>query len=96
MYLATERSAPGVYRWMVGGQAAHQVVVNFPEGESDLRGMRPDGLKEEAGSGGSLTRRAALSSGLPLWPWLVGLAALLLLGEGVLTSSKPGVERQAA
>lgn len=78
---------PGVYRWMAQGGVLKHMVVNFPEGESDLRRMDRDTLEKSGGtvvvSGGSRDL-ANLRAGTALWPWCVAFAALALLAEGLV------------
>lgn len=73
---------PGLYQWMADSVAVKAAVVNFPEGESDLR-------FEPAPVGtGQAVRNAAemrtLQEGLPLWPFLVWIAAALIVLESLL------------
>lgn len=86
-------AAPGIHTWLVSGQPVHYSIVNFPESESDLRALPevpsflPGGAVQPRES---LARAAALDHGLPLWPWLAGLALIALLVEPLLaTSSAP-------
>jgi Aerotolerance regulator N-terminal/von Willebrand factor type A domain len=80
-------AVPGIYSWLVSGLAVHHSVVNFPESESDLR-VLPQlpsfGIGQKPSD--SLARSAALDQGLPLWPWLVGLALLVLLVEPLIAA----------
>jgi len=81
---------PGHYRWQVDGQTAELAAVNFPsDAESDLRCMNPD----QIGAGESLSLSATASliaqrDGLQLWPWCVGIGAVLLLAEGLAARTK--------
>ena len=74
---------------MLDGQISERASVNFPaDAESDLRTLDPATL----GVGKSLTLSAAAAlaaqrDGLPLWPWCIGLAALVLLLESLLARS---------
>lgn len=84
---SSKPAVPGIYSWLVSGQPVHHSVVNFPESESDLRVLPEpphfgpaDRLRE------SPARAAALDHGLPLWPWLVALALLVMLIEPLVAS----------
>jgi hypothetical protein len=80
-------AVPGIYAWLVSNQAVHHSVVNFPESESDLRVLpEPPAFGPTAQPRESLARAAALDHGLPLWPWLVALALLVLLIEPLVAS----------
>ena len=79
----------GIHTWLVSAQPVHYSVVNFPESESDLR-VLPEAPSFTPGDSGkprdTLARSAALDHGLPLWPWLAGLALLVLLVEPLLAA----------
>lgn len=87
-WYSPEPAVPGIYSWLVSGQQVHLTAVNFPDSESDLR-VLPEPPTFSSGSEkprDSLARAAALDHGLPLWPWLVALALLVLLIEPLLAS----------
>jgi hypothetical protein len=80
-------AVPGIYSWLVSGQAVHHTVVNFPESESDLRVLpEPPTFGATAKPRESLARAATLDHGMPLWPWLVALALLVLLIEPLVAA----------
>jgi hypothetical protein len=87
----SEASAiPGIYQWLVSGQAVHLNLVNFPESESLLKPMASiPGAGPAASPGVSAARRAALQHGLPLWPWLIAAALAFLVIEGWVAGLKP-------
>ncbi len=81
VWQATEPAVPGLYRWDLSGQMIDLTAVNFPDSESDLRALdAAPAFGNRATATNSLARRAAMSQGIPLWPWLLaaGLAFLLL------------------
>lgn len=84
---SSQPAVPGIYSWLISGQAVHHSVANFPEFESDLR-VLPElpafGKGEQPRQ--SLARAAALDHGLPLWPWLIALALLVLLIEPLIAA----------
>jgi hypothetical protein len=75
---------PGLYTWQRGGVTVSRAAVNFPRPESDLR-LQPDSALARAGGvfrGGADLRR--LREGVVLWPWLLALAAVAALAEGIV------------
>lgn len=82
---------PGIFEWKTGSTTSHISYANFPETESDLRQIAPEELsKGDATDTEALLRSDSLNQGLPLWPWLVAAALLLLLAESlVATQPKP-------
>ncbi|MEO5914141.1 MAG: VWA domain-containing protein [Luteolibacter sp.] len=85
-------AVPGIYRWEISGQAIDLTAINFPESESDLRPMESaPAFGNSAAPGESLARQAALSRGIPLWPWLALSAISCLLVESFvnLRSNRP-------
>ena len=87
VWQSSQPAVPGIYSWQISAQTVHHTVVNFPESESDLR-VLPElptfGKGEKTST--SLARAAALDHGLPLWPWLVALALLVLLVEPLIAA----------
>ncbi|MFC1461233.1 VWA domain-containing protein [Verrucomicrobiota bacterium] len=85
-FVSDQVLVPGVCTWEHLGKPMGLSVVNFPAVESDLRTMSLD----EAESAGTVTLAGAsavrqLRDGIDLWPYLLGLAAALVLVEaGVL------------
>lgn len=81
---------PGHYKWVVDGQAVERAAVNFPsDAESDLRCLDPDQIGVgETLSLGAASALIAQRDGFPLWPWCVGLGAVLLLVEGATARLK--------
>jgi len=78
-------AVPGIYRWEISGQAIDLTAVNFPVSESDLRPMdSAPTFGNRAAAGESLERQAALSRGIPLWPWLALAALACLLIESLV------------
>lgn len=92
---SSERSMPGVYKWMMGTQVATHRVVNYPETESDLRSIDATEVTGSAESEEALSRRAALTRGWPVWPWMIATALIALLGESVVTMWKPRMKEAA-
>ncbi len=92
-----EALLPGNYKWLLDGQTAERASVNFPaDAESDLRTLDPATL----GVGSSLTLSAAAAltaqrDGLPLWPWCVAAALLMLVLESFIARSSLKTTRAA-
>ncbi len=88
VWRSSKPAVPGIYSWLVSGQAVHHSVVNFPESESDLRVLpEPPTFGSGSQPRESLAQAAALDHGLPLWPWLVALAWFVLMLEPLIASS---------
>jgi hypothetical protein len=89
--VSAEPPAPGIYHWVLSGQAARHAVVLFPEQESDLRPASPLpalGVSESVARSGRAAQR--LRDGIRLWPWMLAAAAVLLLAEGIVAAgSRP-------
>lgn len=84
---SSQPAVPGIYSWLISGQPVHHSVVNFPESESDLRVLpEPPTFGKGDQPRETLARAAALDHGLPLWPWLIALALLVLLIEPLIAS----------
>jgi len=93
---AEATAATGIHRWLASGQPVHYSVVNFPPIESDLRPLESlPAVADQAAGTLAAERRAALGSGLPLWPWLAATALLLLLAESLLGASRAPSTRPA-
>ena len=93
---AETRAVPGIYRWLVSDQPVHFTAVNFPTTESDLAPM--DSPPSVSGSTMNTDSSAAalLSSGLPLWPWLIAATLLCFLTEsfvGVISTRQAPVAK---
>lgn len=87
VWRSSQHSVPGIYSWLVSSQPVHHSVANFPESESDLRVLpEPPAFGATAQPRDSLARAAAMDHGLPLWPWLIALALLVLLIEPLVAS----------
>ncbi len=87
---SVEPAVPGLFRWDISGQAVDFTAVNFPDSESDLRVLdEAPAFGRAASSAGSLAREAELAQGIPLWPWLVVAALLLLALESLIHSRTP-------
>ncbi|MCW1885695.1 BatA and WFA domain-containing protein [Luteolibacter flavescens] len=82
-------AVPGIHRWLVSDQPVHLIAVPFPESESLLRPLDTPPSAGPAVANSDIARRAALDQGLPLWPWLIAAALLLLLTEGVIAGLRP-------
>lgn len=95
IYRSEERSVPGIFKWMMGSQVATHRVVNYPETESDLRTIEATEVTGSAESEEALSRRAALTRGWPVWPWLIAIALIALLGESLVTMWKPRMKEAA-
>jgi hypothetical protein len=87
LWQARQPATPGLHRWQISGQTIDFIAVNFPESESDLRPLAesPAFGKKVSGTD-SLARQAALSQGLPLWPWLAAAALAFLALESLIHS----------
>jgi hypothetical protein len=75
---------PGLYTWELQERTVGHATVNFPSVESDLRTLDLGKLGGDGAIGltsGDSVRH--LREGLPLWPWLLALALLWALLEGV-------------
>ena len=86
-------AVPGVYYWQAGGKVLRTVAVNFPREESDLRSFVPAVAGEmlsvpDAIQGGGTMPRTAL------WPWLLGVAYLLLVLEFIICRPAGAAKRE--
>jgi len=78
-------ATPGLHRWQISGQTVAISAVNFPDSESDLRPLpSAPTFNGAATATDSFERQAALSRGIPLWPWLVATAIACLLLESLI------------
>lgn len=85
-FRALSPARPGHWHWLVDGQTVERMAVNLAESESDLRSLPAEAIRagevlDTTAGAGLLARR----DGLPVWPWLLGLCALLLAAETVLS-----------
>jgi len=72
----------GLYTWRLGDETVGYSVVNLPPEESDLRCLSAPAIARSGWSALDGGRRVRdLRDGVPLWPWLLGLAALFGLME---------------
>ena len=91
---SVQPAVPGLFRWEISGQAVDFTAVNFPDSESDLRALdEAPSFGRAASSSSSLAREAELAQGLPLWPWLVVAALVLLALESLVHSRTPLVSK---
>lgn len=87
---AATPAVPGIYRWLVSGQAVHMQAVNFPDSESDLRPLaEPPALAANAPHATRNVQRGAFERGMVLWPWLLAAVLLTLAIEAVIARNKP-------
>ena len=92
---ANSPATPGLYRWQISGQTIAFTAVNFPESESDLRPLdATPAFGTLDASDDALVRQATLAQGLPLWPWLV-VTALVMLALECLFLSRDFVRSKA-
>ena len=88
LWQSLDASSPGMHQWQISGQTIEFAAINFPASESDLRPLaKAPAFGKDQASSDSLERLAALARGVPLWPWLV-LAALMLLATESLIHSR--------
>lgn len=80
-WVSQQGAAPGIHRWLVSGQAVMMNAVNFPTSESKLQPMAKPPTAEQMSAKAATGIPTAFDKGLPLWPWLIALTALLLLAE---------------
>jgi len=78
---AETRAVPGIYRWLVSGQPVHLTATNFPASESDLAPMETPPSTAGTTKTTISSSSSLLSTGLPLWPYLIAAALLFLLLE---------------
>ena len=77
---------PGIYGWRHQNEPVEYSTVNFPAAESDLRALDRTQIQDGNTitlSGGSKVRE--LRDGLQLWPYLLAIAVLAAVGEGIVT-----------
>lgn len=80
--VASGSPEPGLYTWEHQARMLGYAAVNFPVVESDLRTFAVAELDKRGGTGvGEGMTIQWMRDGIPLWPWLLGLAALLALAE---------------
>ena len=78
----------------------HTQVVNFPAGESNLQALAAGKLPASAAVITASGKLVEITGRIPLWPWLLGAAVLLLALELWLSSlpvraSRDGKEAQS-
>lgn len=80
-WTSSQPAVPGIYRWLVSAQPVHLAAANFPESESDLAPMDspPSFSGKKTAAAGALN--PGFSEGLPLWPYLLAAALILMLLE---------------
>jgi hypothetical protein len=84
MFTTEEARAPGICQWYFRDRLLGRQAVNFPPVESDLRTQATiplDGRSVPTFSGQRSI--ADVREGTSLWPYLLALAALMVLGEGL-------------
>ncbi len=82
-------STPGIYEWRTGSTVAHMNFINFPSSESDLTLLDPNEISSgDSADKDDIVRAEALSQGMPLWPWLLGVVFVLLVAEAFAATSK--------
>jgi hypothetical protein len=85
MLVSDPAPSPGLYTWRHRGERLGVGSVNFPVMESDLRACQPQAIERMgfavADAGGSVRN---LHEGVPLWPILLAVAAVLVLAEAGL------------
>jgi len=80
---------PGIYQWLVSGQPVMMNAVNFPASESRLQPMAEPPSAAQMSAKAAQGIPTAIDKGLPLWPWLIVLAVLMLLGEQLVLAAMP-------
>ncbi|WP_295874523.1 BatA and WFA domain-containing protein [uncultured Akkermansia sp.] len=82
-------AVPGTYVWSgchAAGMPLHTQVVNFPAGESNLQTLAAGNLPASAAVVTASGKLVEVTGRIPLWPWLLGAAVLLLALELRLSS----------
>lgn len=82
---------PGTYVWSgrhAAGMPLHTQIVNFPPEESHLKTLSAADLPAAMAAAVSAGKLVEVTGNIPLWPWLLG-AALLLLALELWLSSLP-------
>lgn len=96
-------AVPGTYVWNgrhATGMPLHTQVVHFPAGESDLRTLAAEDLPITTAAVTDSGKLVEITGNTPLWPWLLGAAAMLFAFELWLSSqpvraSRDGKEAQS-
>lgn len=82
-FISPPITTPSLYTWSLRGTASELAAVNFPSTESDLRPLKPDAINQrDATAVITAGQVRQLHEGLELWPWLLGLAMLVVIMEG--------------
>ncbi len=80
-----EGVGPGVYEWLLQSKSIRNMVVNFPESESDLRLSKTPGAA--LGDATALPAGQSVSKlreGTRLWPWLLAMAVAMVVVESIV------------
>lgn len=87
--LSEEPAAPGIFSWKIGDHVTHLNYVNFPTSESDLQTLTPDSLEiGQTLASDDVLRNDALSQGIPLWPYFLAAAIVLLFAESFTSTPR--------
>ncbi|MDX1679277.1 MAG: BatA and WFA domain-containing protein [Akkermansiaceae bacterium] len=89
-WISASAELPGIYQWAVSGQPVMMHAVNFPESESRLQPMASPPSAEQMAAKLAGGVPGSLDKGLPLWPWLLAAALLLLFAEHLVMAKMPG------
>ncbi len=82
--LSTALPQPGLYRWYEKGQVVQPHYANLNVLESDLQTMPPENFDNTSALYADTADNVnKLSSGIKLWPWLLGLTLLTALIESM-------------
>ncbi len=88
-WISEKVAGPGIYQWLISEQPVMMSAVNFPVSESRLEPMSEPPTAEEMSATAAAGVPTAFDKGLPLWPWLIALAVLLLFGEHLIMATIP-------
>lgn len=89
VWISEEVATPGIHQWLVSGQPVMMSAVNFPASESRLQALAAPPRAEQMAAKAARGIPTAFDRGLPLWPWLIALAALLLAAEQLVMGLMP-------
>ena len=85
--LSDDSATPGIFSWKIGNHVTHLNYVNFPTSESDLQTLSPDSLEiGQTMASDDILRKDALSQGIPLWPYFLAAAIILLFAESFIST----------